>query len=166
VHPQVPPIIDQDHFTSRYEMFPMGHNRIIQLGRPSLRDRLPDGVPHPFDDLLRRWDIDPDQYPDFETKAMQGWRDLKAAKRRLWTKKGYLHYEHLTDEDLTDYDNGAGVLDYADQVVVQDMLLTAGQTAGWRSRGYQEPYMASQETRVRRFHEVLHDYLAGHPPGR
>jgi phenylpropionate dioxygenase-like ring-hydroxylating dioxygenase large terminal subunit len=237
VHPQVPPIIDQDHFTSRYEMFPMGHNRIIQMGRPSLRDRLPDGVPHPFDDLLRRWDIDPDQYPDYETKAMQGWRDHKAAKRRLWNKKGYLHYEHLTDEDLTespfgvlfpnvaiapgadsflvwrwephptdpqmcffdqwtmaypiagqtdfvhrtavnplelkeaeldfrDYDNGAGVLDYADQVVVQDMLLTAGQTAGWRSRGYQEPYMASQETRVRRFHEVLHDYLAGHPPGR
>ena len=30
---QVPPIIDQDHFTSRFEMFPMGHARIIQMGR-------------------------------------------------------------------------------------------------------------------------------------
>ena len=102
VHPQVPPIIDQDHFTSRYEMFPMGHNRIVQMGRPSLRDRLPDDVPHPFDDMLRAWDIDPDQYPDYETKALQGWHDLKAEKRKRWKEKGYLHYETLDDEDLTE----------------------------------------------------------------
>ena len=68
--------------------------------------------------------------------------------------------------DFCEYDDGRGVQDYSDQVVYQDMHLTAGQTAGWRSRGYQEPYMAAQETRVRRFHEVLHDYLAGNPPGR
>ena len=102
VHPQVPPIIDQDHFTSRYEMFPMGHNRIVQMGRPSLRDRLPEGQPHPFDEQLRLWDIDPDSYPDFETKALQGWLDLKAAKRKLWKEKGFLHYENLSDEDLTE----------------------------------------------------------------
>ena len=102
VHPQVPPIIDQDHFTSRYEMFPMGHNRIIQMGRPSLRDRLPDGEAHPFDDLLRAWDIDPDGYPGFETKALQGWLDLKKAKKELWKDKGYLHYEYLNDEELTE----------------------------------------------------------------
>ena len=70
--------------------------------------------------------------------------------------------------DFRDYDNGAGVEDYSDQVVYQDMQLTAGQTTGWRSRGYQEPSMAmaAQETRVRRFHEVLNDYIAGNPPGR
>ena len=102
VHPQVPPLIDQDHFTSRYEMFPMGHNRIVQMGRPSLRDRLPEGVPHPFDETLRAWGIDPESYPDYETKVMQGWLDLKVAKRKLWKEKGYLHYEYLTDEDLTE----------------------------------------------------------------
>ena len=237
VHPQVPPIIDQDHFTSRYEMFPMGHNRIIQMGRPSLRDRLLEGVTHPFDDALRAWDIDPDSYPDFETKAMQGWLDLKAAKKRLWKEKGFLHYEHLDDEELTespfqclfpnvaiapsadsfqvwrwephptdpekcffdqwimaypiegqaafvnrtavnplrlveaeldfrDYANGESAQEYSDQVVFQDWQLTAGQTAGWRSRGYRDPYFAAQETRVRRFHEVLNDYIAGKPPGR
>jgi hypothetical protein len=237
VHPQVPPIIDQDHFTSRYEMFPMGHARIMQMGRPSLRDRVPEGEHHPFDDALRAWDIDPDGYPDYETKAIQGWLDLKAAKRRLWKEKGYLHYEHLTDEELTEspfqmifpniafgasadgmgmfrwephatdpekcyfdmwqmtypvegieetvhrtariplkireaeydfreYDNGQGVLDLSDQVVFQDWLITAALQSGWRSRGYQEPYLAGQETRVRRFHEVLNDYLAGNPPGR
>lgn len=237
VHPQVPPIIDQDHFTSRYEMYPMGHNRIVQMGRPSLRDRLPEGELHPFDDSLRAWDIDPESYPDFETKAMQGWLDLKAAKRKLWRQKGFLHYENLSDEDLTEspfgvlfpnvaiapgadsflvwrwephptdpekcffdqwtmaypiegqeefvnrtafvplkleeaeldfreYGDGSSVQDLADQVVFQDWQLIPGQTTGWRSRGYQEPYFAAQETRVHRFHEVLNDYLAGNPPGR
>jgi len=237
-HKQVPPIIDQDHFTSRYEMFPMGHARIIQMGRPSLRDRVPEGEPHPFDEVLRNWDIDPDQYPDYETKAMQGWLDLKEAKKRLWKEKGYLHYEHMTDEELTespftfcfpnisfgtsadgltlfrwephptdpekcsfDYwvltypvkgqegyavrtsttsvevkeaefehlvykdgiDQDASLMD---SVVFQDWGLNAGQTEGWHSRGYQEPYLAAQETRVAKFHENLHDYLAGNPPGR
>ncbi len=64
------------------------------------------------------------------------------------------------------YDDGLGVTDLADQVVFQDWQLTPGQQAGWRSRGYQEPYLAAQETRVRRFHEVLNDYLAGNPRGR
>ena len=236
-HPQVPPIIDQDHFTSRYEMYPMGHARIVQLGRPSLRDVPADGQTPRFDDLLRKWDVDPESYPDYETKVVDGWLDLKAAKRRLWREKGYLHLEHLSDEELTEspfqtifpnialgagaeylsfyrwephatdpekcyfdvwslahpiagqeefvkrtatvpvkmeeaefdfreYDGGLGVIDLSDTVVFQDWQLSAGQQAGWRSRGYQEPYMASQETRVRRFHEVLHDYLDGNPPGR
>ena len=68
--------------------------------------------------------------------------------------------------DEREYDDGLGVPDLADQVMFQDWQLTAGQRAGWRSRGYQEPYLAAQETRVRRFHEVLNDYLAGNPPGR
>ena len=236
-HPQVPPVIDQDHCTSRYEMFPMGHARIIQMGRPSLRDRVPEGKEHPFKATLRFWGIDPEQYPDYETMAMQGWLDLKAAKRMLWKEKGFLQYENMSDEDLTEspfgvlfpnvafgassdgmsffrwephpsdpeksyfdywmmaypiegkgeyvhrtaskpyefkeaelelreYDGGLGVMDLEDTVVFQDWGLTEGQQAGWRSRGYQEPYLAAQETRVRRFHEILHDYLDGKPPGR
>jgi len=236
-HQQVPPIIDQDHFTSRFEMFPMGHARIIQMGRPSLRDRVPEGEHHPFDDVLRQWDIDPDQYPDYETKAMQGWRDIKHAKQTRWKEKGYLHYENMSEEELTEspftfcfpniafgtqadglsffrwephptdpekctfdfwilaypvnesedyqyrtstepmkfeeaelehmvYNNGEGVDSLKGTVVYQDWALNAGQTEGWHSRGYQEPYLAAQESRVRRFHEVLHDYLAGNPPGR
>ncbi len=101
-HPQVPPWIDQDVDSARHEMFPNGHGRTVQPMRPSLTDRLPDGVPHPYDAVLRQWDIDPDSYPDFETKAMQGWLDLKAAKKRLWKERGYLHYEHMNDEEITD----------------------------------------------------------------
>ncbi len=229
-HPQVPAWIDQDHWTSRHEMFPNGHSRIVQPGRPSLRDRLPDGEPQPFDEILRGWDIDPAKYPDFETKVMQGWRDLKAQKRKLWRERGYLHYEHLNDEELTDsphnvlfpnvtisvladqwiffrtephpedpnkctfdlwclvfpvdgveafdtmagrrpvreaafehriFDRGRGLPEMEGQIVFQDMMLAEGQQRGMHSRGYDDAYLAGQETRVRYFHEVLNDYIAG-----
>lgn len=101
-HPQVPPWIDQDVDTSRLEMFPNGHGRTVQPMRPSLSDRLPEGVAHPFDALLRQWGIDPESYASFEEKTIQGWLDLKAAKRRLWKERGYPHYEHMNDEELTD----------------------------------------------------------------
>ncbi len=229
-HPQVPPWIDQDHWTARHEMFPNGHGRIVQPGRPSLRDRVPEGEPHPWDPILREWDIDPDAYPDYETKVMQGWLDLKAQKRKLWRERGYVHYEHLNDEELTDsphnvlfpnvtisvladqwiffrtephpddpnkctfdlwclvfpvegvrefdtmagrrpvleaafehrvFDGGRGLPDMAGQIVFQDMMLAEGQQRGMHSRGYEDAYLAGQETRVRRFHEVLNDYIEG-----
>lgn len=230
-HPQVPPWIDQDVDTARHEMYPAGHGRTVQPMRPSLSDRLPDGVPHPFDHILRQWDIDPDSYPDYEAKAMQGWLDLKAAKRRLWRERGYLHYEHMDDEQITDsphtvifpnvtisflpdnilffrtephaddpgkctfdlwcmafpvagqtevesimagpqpfseadmlwrdFDNGRGVPEIEGQIVYQDMMLAEGMQRGMHSRGYGDAYLSAQETRVRYFHEVLNDYLAG-----
>jgi phenylpropionate dioxygenase-like ring-hydroxylating dioxygenase large terminal subunit len=101
-HPQVPPWIDQDVDTARHEMWPNGHGRTVQPMRPSLSDRLPDGVDHPFDFILRQWEIDPDRYASFEEKTMQGWLDLKAAKHKLWRERGYLHYENMDDEQLTD----------------------------------------------------------------
>jgi phenylpropionate dioxygenase-like ring-hydroxylating dioxygenase large terminal subunit len=101
-HPQVPPWIDQDVDTARHEMWPAGHGRTVQPMRPSLTDRLPEGVPHFFDDILRSWDIDPESYDSFEAKTMQGWLDLKAAKKRLWRERGFLHYEHMDDEEITD----------------------------------------------------------------
>lgn len=101
-HPQVPPWIDQDVDTARHEMWPQGHGRTVQPMRPSLSDRLPDDAPHPFKMILRQWGIDPDSYASYDDMAMQGWLDLKAAKRRLWQERGYLHYEHMDDEELTD----------------------------------------------------------------
>lgn len=101
-HPQVPPWIDQDVDTARHEMWPGGHGRTVQPMRPSLSDRLPEGVPHPFEAILRQWDIDPAGYASYEEMALQGWRDLKAAKRRLWRERGHLHYEHMDEEEITD----------------------------------------------------------------
>lgn len=101
-HPQVPPWIDQDVDIARHEMWPAGHGRTVQPMRPSLSDRLPEGVAHPFEQILRQWDIDPARYASYEEMTMQGWLDLKAAKRAQWREKGYLHYEHMNDEEITD----------------------------------------------------------------
>lgn len=101
-HPQVPPWIDQDVDTARHEMWPGGHGRTVQPMRPSLSDRLPDGTAHPFKAILEQWGIDPDGYASYEDMAMQGWLDLKAAKQRLWRERGYLHYEHMDAEEITD----------------------------------------------------------------
>jgi phenylpropionate dioxygenase-like ring-hydroxylating dioxygenase large terminal subunit len=102
LHPQVPPWVDQDYWSSRVEMFPNGHGRTVQPMRPSLRDQLPPGVVHPFDLLLKAWGLDPASYPDTKTKAMQGWLDVKEQKRRLWKEQGYVHYQNMNDEELTD----------------------------------------------------------------
>ena len=239
-HPHIVNRIDQDYRTSQFDMFPNGHARILQLGRPSFRDRPLEGEETLFDELLREWGLDPESYPDYETKAVQGWLDLKAAKRAKAKERGMTQYEKLTDSELTEsmfnfifpnhtfsigaegcrlttwephpndpekcsfeywdltypneiqkafrpkfsnvlfevkeaqelerytYDEVHGIDSIAKNTVIyQDWGLSPGQQAGWRSRGYEEnPYLAAQETRVRRFHEVLNDYIAGSPPGR
>ncbi len=232
-HPQVPPWIDQDHWNARLEVYPKGHGRTVHPMRPSLRDRPPPEVTHPFDVLLREWGIDPQSYPDYETKAMQGWRDMKAAKRKLWRERGYAHYAEMDDEQLTDslhtvffpnvtmsflpdnvilfrtephptdpekcyfdlwcmafpvkgqeevesimagprplreaecehrtFDKGRGIEELAGQIVYQDMMLAEGQQLGMHSRGYADAVLSDQEVRVRFFHEVLNDWLAGRP---
>ena len=48
-------------------MFPKGHARIIQMGRPSLRDRVNEDEDHPFKMILESWGVDVNQYPDYET---------------------------------------------------------------------------------------------------
>ena len=59
------------------------------------------------------------------------------------------------------FDQGRGLPELAGTVIFQDMQLAEGQQRGQRSRGYQEPYLAGQETRVRAWHETLNDYLEG-----
>ncbi|MEY4722391.1 MAG: hypothetical protein RIQ46_2116, partial [Pseudomonadota bacterium] len=39
--------------------------------------------------------------------------------------------------------------------------VAVSQQLGLRSRGHDDAYLAEQETRVRRFHEVINDYLEG-----
>ena len=229
-HPQVPAWSDQDHWTSVFEMFPAGHGRIVQPGRPSLRDVPPEGEPAPFDAFLTPWDIDPSKYTSYEDKVNRGYKDLIEAKKRLWREKGYLHYENLVDGELVDsphnvvfpnvtlsvlpddviffrtephpdnpekctfdlwhmvfpvegvtnvetmhgprkvedaayerraFDRGRGVPEMHGQIVFQDLSLAEGQQRGWRSQGYEDAYLSSQEVRVRRWHEVLNDYLEG-----
>lgn len=232
-HPQVSPFIDQDFHIARLEMFPNGHGRTVQPWRPALSTPEGEREEGVFDALLREWEIDPSVYPDFETKVLQGWKDLKAQKRKLGPGRGYHHYAGMDDEQLTDsihttlfpnisltfnpdsifmmrtephpedpnwctfdfwamefpiegathaktamvgdqqllleeaelvrrcFDDGRGIPELRGGVIEQDLALAEDVQRGLRSRGYQAPYTANSETRVRYFHEVLNDYIAG-----
>uniref|UniRef100_UPI0021473368 SRPBCC family protein n=1 Tax=Endozoicomonas sp. SESOKO4 TaxID=2828745 RepID=UPI0021473368 len=63
-----------------------------------------------------------------------------------------------------DFDGGRGVPEIIDSIVWQDLMLAEGQQSGWQSQGYTDANLAGQEARVRYFHEVLNDYLAGRRP--
>lgn len=67
------------------------------------------------------------------------------------------------NRELREFAGGQGLPELAGQIVYQDMLLAEGQQLGMHSRGYDDAYLSDQEVRVRYFHEVLNDWLAGRP---
>jgi hypothetical protein len=46
-------------------------------------------------------------------------------------------------------------------VINQDTAIFSEQQKGFRSRGYTRVYLSGQESRVRRYHEVIDDYIDG-----
>ncbi len=46
-------------------------------------------------------------------------------------------------------------------VADQDLSIAVGQQMGLRSRAFEDAYLSGQESRIRRYHEVLNDYIAG-----
>ena len=63
------------------------------------------------------------------------------------------------DLDYRVFDKGRGVRDMEGQIVYQDIMIAEAQQRGMHSQGYDDAYLAAQETRVRFFHEVLNDWL-------
>ncbi|MCW1383041.1 aromatic ring-hydroxylating dioxygenase subunit alpha [Novosphingobium sp. KCTC 2891] len=226
VHPQFQPMIDDHYSTTIFEMYPNGHNRMIEKLQPS--SRYPDAqqVKPLWAEVLKEWEIDP---ADFEGRAQEGRLALQEARRRLGPGRGHEHFAKLTDDELTDQmhhtcfpnltltatpeglhvfrtepdaeDPNWSTFDYwylvpqvrgADEVatlygmrpyreaaheagtfgdyqatiaqgdfLAQDLSLAETQQKGLRSMAFGDCYLAGQETRVRRFHEVINDYLEG-----
>lgn len=50
------------------------------------------------------------------------------------------------------------------RTIDQDCEIFPLQQAGFRSRGYKGAYLAAQESRVRRYHELIDDYIEGRRP--
>ena len=47
------------------------------------------------------------------------------------------------------------------RTIDQDLAIFPSQQLGFRSRGYKRAYLAGQESRVGRFHELIDDYIEG-----
>ena len=60
------------------------------------------------------------------------------------------------------------IINYGDKSIGlgmdQDLSITTGQQLGFRSRGYKGVYLSGQESRVRRFHELIDEYVQGIRP--
>jgi phenylpropionate dioxygenase-like ring-hydroxylating dioxygenase large terminal subunit len=227
VHPQLMANIDEDYKNTVFDMYPSGHNRMIEQGQPSLRSPNPNEVEAPWDGLLESWDLDP---ADFKGRARDGRVAMQQQMRKLGPERGYTHYDALTDSELTDpyhhtifpnftltaggdgfsvfitephptdpekctfdywyfampvegqdevgtivgmrpmeaaeqetYDYGSGIPlpDMEGSFLIQDLTVAIGQQKGFHSRGYKDAILSGQESRIRRFHEVINDYIAG-----
>jgi hypothetical protein len=50
--------------------------------------------------------------------------------------------------------------------IEDDMSVFISQQRGFRSRGFVGVYLSAQEKRIRRYHEIIDDYIAGRLPKR
>jgi len=48
--------------------------------------------------------------------------------------------------------------------IEDDVRVFLTQQRGFRSRGFEGVYLSRQETRIRRYHELIDDYIAGRLP--
>ncbi|MDE2404858.1 MAG: aromatic ring-hydroxylating dioxygenase subunit alpha [Sphingomonadales bacterium] len=226
VHPQFEPMIDDHYSTTHFEMYPTGHNRMIEKLQPSSRYLDKNQMKPLWAEVLREWDIDP---ADYEGRAQEGRIALQQARRKLGPARGWKHFEKLSDEELTDQfhhtcfpnftitgtpeglhvfrtepdpeDPNWSTFDYwylspeiegqaevptlygmrpwveaehetalfglaeakiaQGDFLSQDLAVAVSQQQGLRSRGHDDAYLSEQETRIRRFHEVINDYIEG-----
>lgn len=100
VHPQMRQMIDEDYKNTIFDMYPNGHNRMIEQGQPSLRAQHPNEVEPVWEYMLREWGLDP---AAFAGRARDGRLALQQAKRRLGAERGQGHFADLHDDELTDY---------------------------------------------------------------
>jgi phenylpropionate dioxygenase-like ring-hydroxylating dioxygenase large terminal subunit len=226
VHPQFMPMIDDHYSTTLFEMYPTGHNRMVEKLQPSTRGPDSSKMMPLWASVLSAWDIDP---ADYDGRAQEARQALIEARRRLGPSRGYHYFDRLCDEELADqfhhtcfpnltmtgameglhvfrtepdaedpnwstfdywylvpeiegqtevatlmgmrpfaeaahetvdFRNFEAEIAYGD-FLTQDLSLAETQQRGLRSMAWDDAYLAGQETRVRRFHEVLNDYLEG-----
>ena len=220
VHPSMGIYVVEHYTGHQFEIYPSGHNRVVELGHPSARPIVSDL----WVNTLKAWDLDP---AAFEGRPAESRLALQRARRTLGPSRGHHYMTKLEDHELTDYfhhtlfpnvtitatpNDGAvhifrtepdandpekctfeymmlapaieGVdsvatvagmrplreaipeeltfgVDTVGDFVDEDLSVAVHQQKGLHSRGYTDAHLTEQESRVRRFHEVLNDYLDG-----
>ena len=101
LHPELATFIDDDYTDTSFEMYPSGHNRMVQKGcSPSGRLDLPEAVEPDLAAILRQWELDPEE---FQNRAKDARIALQKQKRTLGKERGFKHHDTMTDSQLTDY---------------------------------------------------------------
>jgi phenylpropionate dioxygenase-like ring-hydroxylating dioxygenase large terminal subunit len=102
LHPELIPYLESDGDTCQFDLLENGHNRgWFPAYQPS---RIYEGssVGEPLVSLMAEWGLDASKYP-----GKDGFNrirhDIQMQKRKLGEARGFKHYEHLADYQLTDY---------------------------------------------------------------
>lgn len=226
VHPQFAPMIDDHYVNTFQEMYPNGHNRMIQKLQPTSRLPVEDRTQELWVEVLKEWGVDAEEFRGRDQDARLA---LQQARRKLGPERGYTHYNNMTDDELTDqmhhtcfpnltltgtgeglhvfrtepdaddpnwstfdywylvpkiegqtevptlygmrpleeaehetdsYAEYEAAIDQGD-FLTQDLDLAETMQRGLHSMAFEDCYLSDQEMRVRRFHEVINDYLEG-----
>lgn len=75
------------------------------------------------------------------------------------TINGMMDADDALEHDVFDYGEKSMT-----QVMDQDMGVTKGQQLGFRSHGFKGVYLSEQEHRIRRYHELIDEYIEGERP--
>lgn len=227
LHTELNSMIEDDYRETVFELYQSGHNRMQMKGGLPAYSAGSQTIQEPLAEIMKEWELDPQ---DFVDKPREIRLALQQQKRRLGPKRGNVHYDKLSDDQLTDFHHytlfpnlsltmsaegfqilrpqphpkdpekcyfdhwffvpkvpgreevaysAAGIggkLEPAEHdvfkhgeksagfVADQDLSIAVGQQLGFHSRAYDDAYLSHQERRVRRFHEVLNDYLAKRRP--
>ena len=102
LHPELIPYIENDGDICQFDLLPNGNNRgWFPAYRPA---RVYDGesVTEPLVSLMAEWGLDASKYHG-KAGIERIRTDIQQQKRKLAPARGYKHYEHLSDYQLSDY---------------------------------------------------------------
>lgn len=102
LHPELIPYIESQSDICQFDLLRGGHNRgWFPAHQPSMLYQ-GETVPEPLASMVREWDIDPEQWQG-RNRLAEIRLEVQKQKRRLGAERGFAHYEHLKDYQLTDY---------------------------------------------------------------
>lgn len=102
LHPTFLDMVEDDHRTLKCDVFIEGHTRqVLQVGRPAQRyiERADTPISPRLAAELRRWELKPDSFVNHPADTRTA---IQEAKRRIGAERGWLHYEQMSDSQLTD----------------------------------------------------------------
>jgi phenylpropionate dioxygenase-like ring-hydroxylating dioxygenase large terminal subunit len=102
LHPELIPYIENDGNTCQFDLLDNGHNRGWFPAYQPARVFQGESVAEPLVSLMAEWGLDASKYA-----GSQGFErirsDIQMQKRKLGPGRGFRHYEHLKDYQLSDY---------------------------------------------------------------
>jgi len=102
LHPELVPYIESDGDVCQFDLLENGHNRGWFPSHQPNSLYTGESPAEPLVSLMAEWGLDASKY-----KGKEGFArirtDMQKQKRKLGPGRGFKHYEHLSDYQLTDY---------------------------------------------------------------